>query len=68
MGRSQLARHLYIHAHDNEGAPESWQRAGAEEWDSGGVNEKDIDDCYRRADEILAAQRAAQRAEKAGGR
>lgn len=56
MTRDELARHLYIHAHDDQGAPDSWRRAGAEEWDAGNIKPEDRDDCYRQADEILASR------------
>ncbi len=56
MTRDQLARHLYVHAHDGQGAPDSWRRAGEEEWDSGDVNAVDRASCYRRADAILAGR------------
>lgn len=56
MTRDELARHLYIHAHDDRGAPDSWRRAGAEEWDSGDIKSEDRDDCYRQADNILAGR------------
>jgi len=52
--RDALARHLYIHAHDNEGATDAWRDAGAVEWDSGDISEEDRIDCYAQADRILA--------------
>jgi len=53
MNRDELARHLYIHAHDPQGATQSWRDAGAREWDAGWVKPEDVEDCYRRADKIL---------------
>lgn len=54
MNRDELARHLYIHAHDEQGAPQRWQEAGAVEWDEGMVTDDDVKDCYARADKLIA--------------
>jgi hypothetical protein len=54
VNRDQLARHLYIHAHDDDGAPQSWRDAGAEEWDTGQAKPQDVADCYARADQMIA--------------
>ncbi len=56
MTRDELARHLYVHAHDDRGAPDSWRRAGAEEWDAGDIRPEDRGESYRMADEILAGR------------
>ena len=53
MNRDELARHLYIHAHDEWGAPKRWQDAGAVEWGEGMVTDDDRDDCYARADQMI---------------
>jgi hypothetical protein len=58
MNRDELARHLYIHAHDADGADEQWQDLGAEEWDAGLVTDDDVAGCYTRADELLATGEA----------
>lgn len=53
MTRDELARHLYIHAHD--GTPQSYLDAGAPaEWDLGLVTDDDVADCYARADRMIA--------------
>lgn len=57
MTRDELARHLYIHAHDDEGVSASWQDAGAEEWDAGDIKPEDRADCYARADQMIAEGR-----------
>lgn len=54
MTRDDLARHLYIHAHDDQGAPKARQDAGAKEWDAGWASAKDVADCYARADRMIA--------------
>lgn len=56
LNRDELARHLYIHAHDGDGAPQSWQDAGAQEWDAGLVTDDDVADCYAHADQQLAEE------------
>jgi hypothetical protein len=58
MGRDELARHLYIHAHDEEDVPDSWRAAGAEEWDAKQATPDDVADCYAQADWILAGEQA----------
>jgi len=54
VNRDELARHLYIHAHDADGANDQWRDMGAEEWDLGLVTDDDVADCYARADEMIA--------------
>lgn len=53
MTRDQLARHVYIHAHDADGADDAWRAAGAEEWDTGQVEAKDVHDAYAEADRVI---------------
>ena len=57
MTCDELARHLYIHAHDADGASKSWQEAGAQEWDAGWASADDVADCYARADQMIAEGR-----------
>ena len=60
MTRDELARHLYIHAHDGDGAPQSWQDAGAQEWDGGLAKPEDVADFYAQADRMIANGEAAR--------
>lgn len=56
MTRDELARHLYIHGDDKDGAAESWRDAGAQEWDAGLVTDDDVQRCYAEADAQLAKE------------
>ncbi|HEY6117238.1 MAG TPA: hypothetical protein VI172_14900 [Candidatus Dormibacteraeota bacterium] len=58
--RDKLARHLYIHAHDHEGATQHWRDLGAQEWDAGLASDDDVTASYADADRILAEQAAEQ--------
>lgn len=49
MTRDELGRHLYIHAHDADVAPKSWQ-------DSGTAKPEDVEDYYARAGRQLAEE------------
>lgn len=55
MNRDELARHLYIHGH---GAPrlfDQWDRDFAQRvWDDNEALVPDVDDCYARADRMIA--------------
>lgn len=51
--RDALARHLYIHAHDDEGATQRWRDAGAQEWDAGKVTPDDLAAFYEQADRMI---------------
>lgn len=53
MNRDELARHVYIHAHDADGAPQQWRDAGAEEWDAGEAKPEGVADCYEQADRMI---------------
>jgi hypothetical protein len=53
VNRDELARHLYIHENDEDGAPQSWRDAGAQEWDAGQATPDDVQNCYERADRLI---------------
>lgn len=54
--RDELARHLYVFEPDGPNVTLSVaeSEAGAEEWDKGLTKHSDVEECYRRADRILA--------------
>lgn len=59
MTRDELARHLYIHSHDVEGAPppwtlQQWQEQGRRDWDDGSVKPGDVEAFYAYADRMIA--------------
>lgn len=60
MTRDELARHLYVVQPCGPDVPltAGEQAAGAEEWDAGQVKSEDVNDCYARADRIMAGAEA----------
>ncbi len=57
MDRDELARHLYVHFHDQDGGGAVMQRCGAEEWDTGQAKAEDRAQCYAMADQLIAEGR-----------
>lgn len=61
MNRDELARHLYIHSHDEAEIPAAhtlaeWQELGARVWDDGDAGIYSYERCYAEADAILSGQ------------
>lgn len=59
MTRDELARHLYIHSHDEADVPQEhtldeWQALGARVWDDGDAGECSYKRCYADADQMIA--------------
>jgi hypothetical protein len=59
--RDELARHLYVFEPDGPtvSLTVSEAEAGAQEWGEGMAKRADVEECYRRADRILAGQAQA---------
>lgn len=58
MNRDELARYLYVHAHDDDTSLDHRQAASLRlsrgtEWDEGMVTCSDRDDYYARADQMI---------------
>ena len=56
FGRNDLARHLYIHGHDEDGATPQWRDRFAAAWDTGKVTPEDRAAFYADADRLLAEE------------